>query len=148
MKKYSMILIFTAMIVTGCSTTPVSVGKSQPVPQDRIYEAYKKYSSSKETQANIIIVRDNGVLGVAGTAALFVNGEIVARVRAGESITIHTNGGDNILGVGPGTKMGWEKDNVELIEQTLNAEAGKTYYFRISINFNKGLILQRTSQVL
>ncbi len=143
-------LLFLGLVVgviTGCSTTPVGVNESHPVSQDRVYEAYNKYSVPNETLSNVVILRDNGILGAAGSAALFVNGEIVARVKAGESITLHLKPGDNILGIGPGSKLHWEKDSTELIEQTLNAEPEKTYYFRITIDRTKGLILQRTSQI-
>ena len=146
MNKNLLLSILLAGIFTGCSTTPVSVNNSQSVPQDRTYQAFTKYSKPDASLSNIVITRDNGILGAAGTAALFANGEIVARVKAGESITLHLKPGDNILGIGPGSKLNWEKDNTELIEQTLNAEASKTYYFRITIDRTKGLILQRTSQ--
>lgn len=147
MKLNALFVILIAATFCGCTTTPVSVGKAQSVSSDRIYEPYKKYSDQKESGAKITVVRDSGMLGAAGSAALFVNGEIVARVRAGESITLNVDSGDNVLGVGPGTKMSWEKDNVELIEQTLNAQAGKDYYFRITIDRYKGLVLQRTTQI-
>jgi hypothetical protein len=145
MRKF--LFLTLVLMLVGCTTTPLSVNESKPVPPDRVCEAYKKYSLPKEGQAHVIIVRDNGILGAAGSAALFLNGEILARIKAGESIKININAGDNILGIGPGTKMNWEKDNTELIEQTLNAEAEKTYYFRVTIDRTKGLVLQRTSQI-
>jgi len=147
MKFNTLLVVLIAIVCSGCTTTPVSVSKAQLVSAGRIYDSYKKYSVPIESGAKIIIVRDSGILGSAGSAALFVNGEIVARVKTGESIILNVKNGDNVLGVGPGTKMNWEKDNVELIEQTLNAEAGKEYFFRITIDRYKGLVLQRTTQV-
>ncbi len=147
MKFNTLLVVLITIICSGCTTMPVSVSKAQSISDDRLYDPYKKYSTPIENGAKIIIVRDSGILGSAGSAALFVNGEIVARVRTGESIILNVKNGDNVLGVGPGTKMSWEKDNVELIEQTLNTEPEKTYYFRITIDLTKGLILQRTSQI-
>lgn len=147
MKFNTLLVLIITIVCSACTTTAVSVSKAQSVSPDRIYDAYKKYSTPIDSGAKIIIVRDSGILGAAGTAALFINGEIVARVRTGESITLNVKSGDNVLGVGPGTKMSWEKDNVELIEQTLNAETGREYFFRITIDRYKGLILQRTTQI-
>lgn len=147
MKFNFLLVVIISTIVCGCATTPVNVNQAKAISQDRVYESYKKYSEKKESGARVIVVRDNGLLGSAGSVALFLNGEIIARVRTGESITLNVNGGDNVLGVGPGTKMGWEKDNTELIEQTLSAEIGKDYYFRITTDHYKGLVLQRSTQI-
>lgn len=147
MKINVLVVILITLAFCGCTTTPVGVDQSHSVSTDRVYDAYKKYAVEKEAGSKIIIVRDSGILGSAGSAALFVNGEIIARVRAGESITVNVNSGDNILGVGPGAKLNFEKDNAELIEQTLDAKSGATYYFRITIDRYKGLVLQRTTQV-
>lgn len=147
MKTKILPTLFILLFFTGCTTTPVSIEKSTSVPDERIYDGFKKYAHEKKSGATIIIVRDRGILGSAGSAAVFLNGEIVARVRTGESLTTYIDSGDNVLGIAPGTKLSHEKDNVELIEQTLNANAGGTYYFRITIDRQKGLILQRTTQV-
>lgn len=147
MKINTFVVMLIVVLFSGCTTTPVGIERSRSVPIDRVYESYKKYAVEKESGSKVIIVRDSGILGSAGSAALFVNGEIIARVRAGESITINVNGGDNVLGVAPGTKLNFEKDNVELIEQTLDAKPGAVYYFRITIDRYKGLVLQRTTQI-
>lgn len=133
--------------VAGCSTSPVKLSESKGVDSKRLYEAYEKYKSPKSSGSKVVIVRDSGILGAAGSAALFVNGEIIARLRTKESIVLNVDTGDNLFGVAPGTKMNWEKDTIDLLEQALQVSEDKTYYYRITIHAGKGLVLQRTSQI-
>lgn len=139
--------IFVSILLVGCATTPVMVDQAKPVPEERIYDAYSKYRDPNASNSQIVIVRDKGALGAAGSAALFVNGEIVSRIRTSEIIRLNVSEGDNVIGVGPGTKLSWEKDNVELIEQPLFVQPNKTYFYRITVDGYKGLLLQRTTQI-
>ncbi len=140
-------LLAVVLCVTGCTTSPVKYSESREVAGERIYPAYDTYSSPKPSGSKVIVVRDSGSLGAGGSAALFVNGEIVARLRTKESIVLHVDTGDNLFGVSPGTKMGWEADSVDLIEQAIQVAKDKIYYYRITIHASQGLILQRTSQI-
>lgn len=143
----TLILILAVAICAGCSTSLVKYSESKAVPTQRIYEPYKQYSQSKKDSATIIVVRDGGLLGAGGSAALFVNGEIVARLRTSESLILHVVEGDNVIGAGPGTKMDWESDSVGLVEQTLLVMRNKTYYYRLGIHPYSGLVLNRSTQV-
>ena len=124
-----------------------SLVDSKQISSERIYKAYSKYSNPHTSGSKVVVVRDSGAMGSAGSAALFVNGEIVARLDTSESIVIHVGLGDNLFGIAPGTKLSFEPDNVELIEQALQVSPNKTYYYRVTIDVNKGLILQRSSQI-
>jgi hypothetical protein len=146
--KYSNVFLFVVLlVVAGCSTTPVKFSDSKPVPNKRVYDAFAKYSTPSKSGSKVVIVRDSGAMGSAGSASLFVNGELVSHLDTSESIVIHVDLGDNLFGLAPGAKLSFEPDNVELIEQALLVTPNKTYYYRITIDANKGLILQRSSQI-
>jgi len=147
MKLLKLIVLFSIFFLVACSTVPVKFTNSKKISDERIYKAYSKYSNPHVSGSKVIIVRDSGILGSAGSAALFVNGEIIARLDTSESIIIHVGLGDNLFGIGPGTKLNHEPDNVELIEQALQVFPNKTYYYRVTVDVNKGLILQRSSQI-
>lgn len=133
--------------ITACSTSLVKYSESKPVPSARIYGAYQQYSQPTDMTSKLIVVRDGGVLGAGGSAALFVNGDLVARLRTSESLVMHIDLGDNVIGTGPGTKMDWESDSIGLVEQTLMVERGKTYYYRLGIHPYNGLVLNRSTQL-
>ena len=146
--KFLKLLVLTSIIsIVGCSTTPVKYSDSKAVANERVYAAYSKYSQPHQSGSKVIVVRDSGAMGSAGSASLFVNGEIVARLNTSESIVLNVGLGDNLFGIAPGTKLSFEADNTELIEQALQVSPNKTYYYRVTIDVDKGLILQRTSQI-
>ncbi len=147
MKFLNLLLLTSIVSIVGCSTTPVKYTDSKAVSNERIYAAYSKYLQPHQSGSKVIVVRDSGAMGSAGSASLFVNGEIVARLATSESIVLNVGLGDNLFGIAPGTKLSFEADNTELIEQALHVSPNKTYYYRVTIDVNKGLILQRTSQI-
>jgi len=147
MKLLKLIILFSITSLVGCSTTPVKFTDSKPVSNERVYDAYSIYSQPNKSGSKVVVVRDSGAMGSAGSASLFVNGEIVARLDTSESIVLHVPLGDNLFGIAPGTKLSFESDNTELIEQALQVSPNKTYYYRVTIDASKGLILQRTSQI-
>ncbi len=145
--KIVTIQLFLVIFLFGCATSPVRFSESRSVTLDRIYGVYEKYSQPKKSSSRLIVVRDSGALGGAGSASLFVNGDIIARLRTSESLVIHIDEGDNIIGVGPGTKMSWETDATGLMEQTIFVQKNSDYYFRIGVDPTKGLVLNRSSQL-
>jgi len=147
MKFLKLFILTSILSLVGCSTTPVKYTDSKPVSSERVYDAYSKYSQPHQSGSKVIVVRDSGAMGSAGSASLFVNGEIVARLDTSESIVLNVGLGDNLFGIAPGTKLSFEADNTELIEQALQVSPNKTYYYRVTIDVNNGLILQRTSQI-
>ena len=147
MIKKFWLLVITSALIAGCTTAPVKFAESKSVPSERIYDGFQNYATPSESSSTVIIVRDSGLLGSAGSASIFVNGEIITRLKVGESIVLNVPAGDNILGSGPGTKLKWESDDVGLKEQTLFALQGKTYYYRLRIAPSGGLELYRSSQL-
>jgi hypothetical protein len=61
----------------------VKYSESRAVALERIYEPYEKYSEATPLKSKLIVVRDGGILEAGGSAALFLNGEIVGRLSIG-----------------------------------------------------------------
>ena len=146
-KTLILLLLFVTTICIGCSTSLVKYSESRAVPLERIYKPYEKYSEATPSKSKLIVVRDGEILGAGGSAALFLNGEIVARFRTSESLVLHVNEGDTVIGAGPGVKMNWESDSVGLVEQTLMVMKNQTYYYRLGIHPYNGLVLNRSTQL-
>lgn len=143
----SIIILIFLTIISGCATNIVKYAESKPVPEKDRGPAYEKYSRSKDKSGIVIVVRDTGVIGSAGESDLFVNGELVAGIGTKESVKLYLEAGEHLLGVGPGASFSIEETKKYMEEQALTVQAGKTYYYRISIVMGKGMILQRTSQI-
>jgi uncharacterized protein (DUF2147 family) len=141
------ILIIVLLFLSGCATQIVSYNESKPVNAEKLGAAYSKYKNKTETTATVIIVRDSGIVGSAGTSDFFIGGELIAKIYTGESVTLYLEPNEYLLGVGPGASFSLAETKKYMEEQVLNAQSGKTYYYRISIVMGKGMVLQRTSQV-
>ena len=90
----------TALLV-GCSTHPVASNEAKPVPPDRVF-AFQ--SPSPTPTGMLVVVRDEGLQGRGCPAAFYIDGQLVAHVRAGETMTLSVPAGNRILGVGPAGK--------------------------------------------
>jgi hypothetical protein len=146
MKSLNLLVLVTAFLITGCSTSPVRLSESKPIPNQSTYLAFSKYSTANESGSKIIVVRDSGLWGSAIPATLFVNGERVASLAVTESIVLHVGLEDNLIGVAPISQLSSESASLNLIEQSIHVTPNKTYGYRITVGDN-GLILQRSSQL-
>lgn len=141
------IFFMVAICLYSCSTNIVMYKDSIPVADKKLGPAFQKYKEEKINTGKIVVVRDSGLLGAAGTSNLFVSGELVAKIYTGESVTFFVEPGEYILGLGPGVAFSEEETKKYMEEQALTVEAGKIYYYRISVVMEKGLVLQRTTQI-
>lgn len=142
-------LCAASFLLTACatSTSIVKYNEATPVPDTKLGSAFQKYKEEKENSGTIIVVRDSGLLGAAGTSNLFMSGELIAKIYTSESVKLFVNPGEYILGIGPGVAISEAETKKYMEEQALVVEAGKTYYYRISVVMQKGLVLQRTTQI-
>ena len=85
----------------ACSTTPITVETGQPVPTDRIYKPDFTVQSAGRT-AKVSFLRDSGVLGVACTDKVLVNGAAAFSIRAGEYQSIYLPPGQYFFGLETG----------------------------------------------
>ena len=91
MKK--LLFAVLALALAGCSTTPTPSDSAKPVPQSRILW-------NSQGDSVLTITRDKGWFAGGGCfVTVIVDGETVARMDTGESITIKVNPGRHILAI-------------------------------------------------
>jgi hypothetical protein len=106
------ILLSTVLLLGACGTTgPINISKSQ--------------ESIPANKARIIITRNNSLLYLAATVNVRSNGSKIANLGRGGSVLHDIQKGKNTLSVSTPTAFGQFVVN-------FNAEAGKTYNFKIS----------------
>ena len=141
-----MILISAcALVLAACATKPVSFSDAESIPEDRVYSEYEKYSKPDATRAKVSFTRDSGMLGAAASLTLFVDGEIIARIRRKESISAYLPAGSHQIALGPGNPTSGPV-GAGLVEDELMAEAGEAYSYRVGLDMSVGLVLERIAQ--
>lgn len=75
--------------MAGCSTTQQSIADASNAPADRV-----PYVSPPNANASIKVVRDVGFLGAGCYYALYVEGELAARLAAGEMVQLSVRAGE------------------------------------------------------
>ena len=81
------------LLVSGCSTVPVSQASAAAVPPDRIYQPERVGPASAPGQATVVFLRDAGFSGAGCSHDIFVDNVKVFAIRQGEQITIHVPAG-------------------------------------------------------
>lgn len=114
-----------ALLLSGCSTSPVSYDQAQPVPPDRLHD----YQQSGADMARLSVTRDSGILGSACMTDTMIDGKLSAEIKPGEIAAFQVPPGRHIIGAKPQGICGGG-----LIETEVRADAGQQYRYRISIN--------------
>lgn len=99
--KHVYALLALAVLGTGCSTTPITEQSGTPVPSSRIFKPEYTIRSAVQT-AKVTFLRDRGILGVACTDRILVNGNVVFAMRAGEYLSVYLTPGRYDFGVETG----------------------------------------------
>lgn len=90
--KRLMASISTLLLVSACSTTPVTQQSATPVSTERIYQA--SYIGAASTSgATVTFLRDSGFFGSGCSHDMYVDNVKVFAIREGEKITIHVPAG-------------------------------------------------------
>ena len=132
-------------VLAGCATKPVSYAESKPIPEDRIYSEFEQYSRPDATRAKVSFTRDSGMLGAAASLTLFINGELVARIRRKESVSAYLPAGSSQIALGPGNPTSGPVGS-GLVEDELLVETGEEYFYRVGLDTSVGLVLERIAQ--
>lgn len=120
----SALLLAATMLLSGCSTSPISSSEADPVPGDRLYAF-----TGKET-SRLVVTRDTGILGAACNYKLYIDGTLAGAFGSGETASFGLKPGTHILGIAAGPPCG----GAGLIESDVTIGAGQTVKRRISIN--------------
>jgi hypothetical protein len=128
-----------AALAGGCATTQVPPGQARPVPQERLL------SAPSVGQADIVVVRDSGLMGGGCYYLLSVNKAPAARMDTGEKVSLRVPAGDLLLTVGrdPDGKAlcGLEPDHK--VQREFSIRAGEVKHFRMLIG-NGGMDVMRS----
>jgi hypothetical protein len=100
MKRFHALLPLL-LCIAACSTTPITEQSGKPVPSDRIYLPEFTVQSAERT-AKVSFLRDSGILGVACTDKVLVNGRPVFAIRAGEYQSLFLPPGQYFFGLETG----------------------------------------------
>ena len=98
----SITILAVLFVLVGCATKPTEYSDSHPIDEDRIYTEFAKYSVADSTRAKVSFTRDGGMLGAAASLSLYVNGELIARIRRKERISLYLPAGINQIALGAG----------------------------------------------
>lgn len=123
-----------ALSSAGCAMQPITAAQATKVPSDRIYASDLLTPDGKRS-VPVTVTRDIGFANVFGTV-LLVNGRRVAKLGAGDGITIYLTPGAIAFGLESGAFNG---EFSEVIS------AGQTQRFRITTIGQAGWRLSRTA---
>lgn len=115
-----------------CSTLVLSACSTMPSTS---YNETKAIVANNKTADNstIVVRRDSGAMGMACPIDVYLNGIKYARLKAGESIDIHTVAGTHILSA-KFTGKGFCQDRLN--EAEVNIKQNENKYFRLAVGAN------------
>jgi hypothetical protein len=90
-------LIAMAMLTAGCTTTPVPSSSAKPIPMERVYSVQS--TKPEQGHALLVVTRDKGWKAQACIARIYVDGELVADLKASEQIRLYVAEGPHLVGV-------------------------------------------------
>ena len=85
------------VVLAGCSTTPTPVADAKPV--DAAY-LYKLQAPASDSDARLVVVRDQGFVGGGRRMGFYVDGQLVADLSPKEKAEFYVPAGVRILGAG------------------------------------------------
>ncbi|MBA8132857.1 MULTISPECIES: hypothetical protein [unclassified Citrobacter] len=118
------LITIPVLLLSACSSRPVSVADAKPAPQARVF----KYQTSAPT--TLVVMRDKGMIGAGCDASIFINGETVAKLETGEKATFHLDAGQWIVGASL-EGAGLCALNPTRQERETITKAGETKVFRV-----------------
>ena len=86
-----------ATLAISCTTTPVPSSSAKPIPIDRVYSVQS--TTPEEGRALLVVTRDKGWKAQACVARIYVDGELVADLKASEQIRLYVPEGPHLVGV-------------------------------------------------
>lgn len=85
------------VVLAGCSTTPTPVADAKPV--DAAY-LYKLQAPASDSDARLVVVRDQGFVGGGCRMGFYVDGQLVADLSPKEKAEFYVPAGLRVLGAG------------------------------------------------
>lgn len=116
-------VIVGALLLAGCSTSPISADKADPVPQSRLHA----FTAKNESQ--LVVTRDSGAYGAGINYSLYIDGVLAADLASGEVARFGLKPGRHILGIKPSSTFGGSPH-----ESEIDIKAAETVRRRISLD--------------
>jgi len=131
MKRFALFCLIP-VLAAACATSPVALTDAKPVPADRVF-AHNQPVEGPSGQ--LVVVRDQGALGAACPIALYINGQIAALFRTSETLTLHLQAGQYVIGAGPsgGGMCSWTNEAAHRREISHTVQPGTQAKMRLSI---------------
>lgn len=111
-------------LLAGCSTSPISADRADPVPQSRLY------AFGSHADAQLVVTRDSGLYGSGCNYRLYIDGTLSAEFASGEVAKFGLKPGKHILGVKPSAACG----GFGLIEREVEVGTGESVRRRITLS--------------
>ena len=138
----TLVVILTALLVTGCATTPTPREEARKIDSTRLL-AFQE--PSVINSGTITITRDSGLLGSGCYYAFWINGKLSARFAPGERASFSVLPGEHILKSGRdpqgGGLCGIPIDEWTQRETTIRS--GEIKSFRLLVDLNGKTDIQR-----
>jgi hypothetical protein len=116
-------------LLAGCSTSPVSLSQAEPIPKDRVFSHQAEPSVPYGT---IVVARDTGSMGGGCFLAIYLDGEVAARIDTGEVVRFRVPAGDHLVGMGIDKSGGGLCSFTNMMkEQSASLKAGQVRLFRV-----------------
>jgi len=133
------IMAMGALVLTACSTTPVTQQSASSVDPDRIYQRSYVGPAISAGDATVVFLRDEGFSGAGCSHDLYVDNVKVFAIRHGEQITIHVPAGQHFFRLETG---GGLCPNIAASQETTLAPGARQVY-RILLPSDGSLRLTR-----
>jgi hypothetical protein len=127
-----------AALITGCATTPTGDSASLAVPGTRLLAT--ELLVQKAGTVPLTVKRDSGLMGVVCSQAVYLDGRLVAELRAGEVVKFYLPPGRYMLGATATGLCGGGTTETEAF-----LDAGKPRSYRISAGQDGTLALSPTA---
>ena len=129
---HRILLTAAAVLLAGCSSTPVEPGSAKRVPAVRVYA----YQAAVPGGATLVVSRDNGFWASGGClATVLIDGKKVSRMDTGEIVKFKVKPGRHIVGIAgddEGNGLCAMQIGQPVKETAAEVSSGETQKFRIS----------------
>ncbi|MBN5294396.1 hypothetical protein JY477_00725 [Serratia marcescens] len=139
MKKIAVLVTAVGLLI-GCSTNAVPPNQAIDASPNRIFG----HQGKTDEMAQLLVVRDSGMVGGGCYTAVFIDGGRVALLNAKEKATFYISPGEHIIGAsfeGAGLcSMGKERQ-----ERDFTFDKGKVRVLRIYIDADANIDIKPTT---
>ena len=92
---------FLFFILTGCASTLVSTSEAIQIPDSRVLDGGRQYLLPSRNSGIFIVKRDSGIMGVACSTKIYLNGKSIADLDTSEKVVLNLPVGEYIVSAEP-----------------------------------------------